>query len=216
MYADDILLLSPSVTLLQKLIHVVEDELSFLDMLINAKKSMCLRIGSRFNAKCANLHLKCGNVIPWVTCCRYLGIHVVSARTFKCDFDEAKRSLYRSFNAIYGKIGRCASEEVICYLLKTKCLPALMYGLDASPVNAADKKSFDFAIFRICAKIFGSISSQVIDACREAFGLFHMTKTINKCKINFLRRFIGSNNSLCQLFSINAESEVNKLSDMLV
>jgi len=125
MYADDILLLSPSVTLLQKLIKVVEDELSFLDMIINAKKSMCLRIGSRFNANCANIYLKSGNVIPWVTRCRYLGVHIVSARTFKCNFDDAKRSLYRSFNAIYGKIGRCASEEVICYLIKTKCLPVL-------------------------------------------------------------------------------------------
>jgi hypothetical protein len=216
MYADDILLLSPSVTLLQKLIHVVEDELSLLDMLINAKKSMCLRVGPRFNANCANIYLKCGNIIPWVTRCRYLGVHVVSARTFKCDFDDSKRSLYRSFNAIYGKIGRCASEEVICYLVKTKCLPALMYGLDASPVNAADKKSFDFAIFRICAKIFGSISSEVINACREAFGLSLMTEAVNKCKINFLHRYIGSNNALCQLFRSNAESEMNKLSGMIV
>ena len=91
-----------------------------------------------------------------------------------------------------------------------------MYGLDACPVNAADKKSFDFAIFRICAKIFGSVSSQLINTCREAFGLSPMAETIKKCKIKFLRRYIGSNNMLCQLFSSNAESEITKLSGTLI
>jgi len=40
---------------------------------------------------------------------------------------------YRSFNPIFGKIGRLASEEVIVQLISVKCLPFLMYGLDACP-----------------------------------------------------------------------------------
>jgi len=28
------------------------------------------------------------------------------------------------------EVGRIASEEVICELIKSKCLPVLMYGLD--------------------------------------------------------------------------------------
>jgi len=38
MYADDILLLSPSVTLLQKVLHICECELAWLDMSINFSK----------------------------------------------------------------------------------------------------------------------------------------------------------------------------------
>jgi len=41
------------------------------------------------------------------------------------------RSFYRAFNAIFGKVGRIASEDVIIELLKAKCLPALYYGLEA-------------------------------------------------------------------------------------
>jgi len=32
----------------------------------------------------------------------YLGIYIVSAFSFKCSLDSAKRSFYRSFNAIFG------------------------------------------------------------------------------------------------------------------
>ena len=45
LYADDILLLAPSVTQLEKLLRKCEEELSYLDMVINVKKSACLRVG---------------------------------------------------------------------------------------------------------------------------------------------------------------------------
>jgi len=52
------------------------------------------------------------NVLPWINVIRYLEIFIVQSRTFKCSIDEAKRSFYRAANAIFGKIGRFASEEV--------------------------------------------------------------------------------------------------------
>ncbi len=50
MYADDLLLLSPSVTYLQSIIRIAEDELANLEFSINASKSICIRIGDRYNA----------------------------------------------------------------------------------------------------------------------------------------------------------------------
>jgi len=46
-YADDILLIAPSVTSLQQLLNICEQELEWLDMSVNAKKSKCIRIGPR-------------------------------------------------------------------------------------------------------------------------------------------------------------------------
>jgi len=34
----------------------------------------------------------------------------------------SKRAVYRCFNAIFGKVGRIASDEVIIELFKKKCL----------------------------------------------------------------------------------------------
>ena len=50
-----------------------------------------------------------------------------------------------SINAIFGKVGRIASEEVILHLVKTKCLSILLYGLECYPLNKADTRSLDFA-----------------------------------------------------------------------
>ena len=47
---------------------------------------------------------------------RYLGVYLVSGRTFKCCFDNAKSKFFRAFNAINSKIGGTASEETILTL----------------------------------------------------------------------------------------------------
>jgi len=50
LYADDILLSAPSVSALQSLLHVCEQELLQLYMAINLRKSSCTHIGARFNS----------------------------------------------------------------------------------------------------------------------------------------------------------------------
>jgi len=55
MYADDIVLLSPSVTAVQELLHVCEGVLQNLDLFINLKKSVCMRIGPRYNMSCYDI-----------------------------------------------------------------------------------------------------------------------------------------------------------------
>ena len=47
LYADDILLLSPTVTKFQNTLHNCERELDALDLVMNVKKSCCMRIGQR-------------------------------------------------------------------------------------------------------------------------------------------------------------------------
>lgn len=208
-YADDILLLSPSITLLQRLVSLVEGELIILDMAINPCKSVCLRIGKRFNVACANIVLINGSTISWSTNCRYLGVYIMSFRVFKCSSDNAKKAMFRSFNAIYGKVGHCASEEVIFHLFNSKCLPALMYGLDACPVNNTERKSLDFSVFRIMAKVLGTTSNNIITECRTAFGLEPLLTKIDKIKLKFLQRFSASENLVCTTFGKCAISEIS-------
>ena len=101
------------------LIIYCEQELSDLDMSINVQKTCCLRIGPRHNGTCATISTSFGIAIPWVDKVKYLGIFKHS-HTFRCDLDHAKRSLYRSANAIFGKVGRAANEEVVVQLLVSK------------------------------------------------------------------------------------------------
>ena len=62
--------------------------------------------------------------------------------------DYAKKSYYRAANAIFGKIGQYASEDVTLQLINVKCVPILMYGLEACPLVKSDLSSLDFVINR--------------------------------------------------------------------
>ena len=57
--------------------------------------------------------------VMWVESVRYLGVYFVKARQFKCRYDRATASFYRAFNAVFGKIGRSSSEEVVLQLINS-------------------------------------------------------------------------------------------------
>jgi len=143
-YADDILLISPPVCELELLLHACECELRWLDMTINFKKSCCLRIRPRNDVVCAKIASVSGCVLPWVSETRYLGVYIVNGKSFKCSIDAAKRAFYRSASAIFGKIGRIASEEVTLQLIQSKSVLLLLYGLEACPLNKSQLNSLDF------------------------------------------------------------------------
>jgi len=105
-YADDIILVAPSVCVLQKLLYKCEQELNWLGMTINVKKSCCMRVGARCDAVCANITTSGGMQLPWVKEIRYLGIYIPQTRYFEGVMHEHKKSFFRSVNAIIGKVGR--------------------------------------------------------------------------------------------------------------
>jgi hypothetical protein len=82
-----------------------------------------------------------------------------------------KRSFYRAANAIFGKVGRIASEEVILYLLTNKCIPVLLFGLEACTLTKSDLNAFDFKVTRFLMKLFKSVNMKLIDEFRVMFGV---------------------------------------------
>lgn len=210
-YADDIILLAPSIDALIKILRVVEDELVFLDMALNARKSVCIRYGPRFDKYCSEISTNNGDCLRWASTCRYLGVFLVASRRFKISLDNNKRSFYRSFNAIFGQIGRLASEEVIVHLMSVKCLPVLMYGLDACPVCVSDKHSLDFIITRTFMKIFQTSSVDVVQDCQTVFNFRRVSELIVERKRKFLQKFCSCENIICQVLAGMATDELSLL-----
>ena len=73
-YADDIMLISPSVVEIERLLHVCENELDWLDLAINFKKSCCVR----YDATCVPIASLSGHLISWFDEVRYLGIYIIT------------------------------------------------------------------------------------------------------------------------------------------
>ena len=87
-----------------------------------------------------------------------------------CVLDDAKCSFYRAANAIFGKVGRLASEEVTLQLIKTKCIPMLLCGLVACPLKKTQLSSINFVINRFFMKLFRTSNIEVVKYCQEQFG----------------------------------------------
>ena len=104
-YADDILLLSPSVVDFKKLVHLCEREMIWLNMAINCfKKSCCLRIGSHCDIKCANTLTPCGHAIPFYVVVFFL-IHTISCSLS----DDIRTTIY----SVQWTVIQCQQQENI-------------------------------------------------------------------------------------------------------
>ena len=121
---------------LYKNCYVCEGVLQNLDLFINPKTSaVCMRIGPRYSMSCCDIVGSNGCALQWVESVRYLGVYFVKAKQFKCRYDRATSSFYRAFNAVFDKIGKSSSEEVVLQLINSKCMPCLLYALEACPIN---------------------------------------------------------------------------------
>jgi len=163
LHADDIILLAPSVEGLQKLFTLCENELIALGMSINEKKTVCMRIGTRFKNYCAKIVTSTNKELSWVNEIRYLGVYIISFVRFKCNFDGNKKSFFRSFNSVYGRGGGKISEETILFLVQSKCMPVLLYGIDVCPVTIAQIRSFEFTVNRTLIKVYKTTPFEFIN-----------------------------------------------------
>jgi hypothetical protein len=85
----------------------------------------------------------------------------------------------------------------------------------AQSVNSTETKSFEFALFRVHAKIFGTTSKDIIKYCCSAFGVDSIATLINKRKLGFLARYSASSREVCGVFRSEVSSEGQTLKFIL-
>ena len=196
LYVDDILLLSQSVVGLQQMLTVCKTAINALGLSLNYHKSVCMRVSPRHSVCCANIKTLNGNLLDWVKEFRYLGVYLVSSHNFKCNYTYANKYFYRLFNAIFGRLGCLASEEVVLHLIKVKCLPVLLYGFDVCPMNLSDMRSLEFTVKRTTIKLFHTYDSTIIDSCMKLFGLVSVSELVAQRKNRFLLKISLQDNLL--------------------
>jgi len=103
---------------------------------------------------------------------RLTGLTAYAFAGLRCSHSDASQSFYRSFNAVFGKVSRCAADEVIVELLKTECLPSLLFGTKACPVNKSVLGSLEFVINNAFRKIFSTYCYDIANECVLVFNCF--------------------------------------------
>ena len=68
---------------------------------------------------------------------RYLGVFILSFHVFRRSLSDAKCSFYEAVNNVFGKILNLALETVITELIKSKCMPILLYVVECFKLSKA-------------------------------------------------------------------------------
>jgi len=118
---------------------------------------------------------------------------------------------FRSFNAIFSKVGRCASEKVFLSLFCAKCVPILLYAGEACPVNKRTKQSFDFSINRIFMKLFRTGSVALVEDCHRFLNFLPASYQVFVKTVKFLQKYKALENRICSLFGQEADRQLRNL-----
>jgi len=106
------------------------------------KEINCIRIGPRCRNSCVDIMTTDGSVICWSTAVN-TWVCLLNRARFKCSFSNAKLKFYRSTNAIFSKIGRLSSEEVLLiYRVQMSTNAPVRYG--GLSMNKTDIQQLNF------------------------------------------------------------------------
>ena len=83
-------------------------------------------------------------------------------------------------------MGRVASGEVVLQLVKSKCLPVLLYCLEVCPLTKNDLNSLDFVINRLFMKLFKTSDIDTVKICQLQFSFPLPSAVIEKRTRKFI------------------------------
>ena len=127
------------------------------------------------------------------------GVFIVSSRSFKCSltYKLNKRSFYAAVNGVFGKLLNSASDEVILELVRTKCTPILLYGLECFQLGKTHLHSLDFTFNRLCMKLLKTGSIDVVRDCQSYFAIDLPSCDLKRRQYKFMTRYISTGNGFC-------------------
>ena len=110
-YADDMCLIAPSPSGLQRLLNICSQYASSHDILYNAKKSVSMLIQSKKVkfSRLPPLYLN-GNCMNYVDSYKYLGVMISNSMADNLDFERQRRALYASANRLKRSFGYCSYD----------------------------------------------------------------------------------------------------------
>ncbi|XP_045448800.1 uncharacterized protein LOC123657269 [Melitaea cinxia] len=204
-YADDMVLLSPSVSALRRLLSICEVYAEAQGLKYNAKKSeiMVFKAGAKGYKTIPEVSL-CGSPLLRVTSFKYLGHWVTENLGDNKDIDRERRSLSVRCNMLARRFARC-TEDVKITLFKAFCQSFYTCSLWTSYSLRAysDLRVQYNNAFRILLGLPWRCSASLMFAERR---VDNFKAIMRKRCASLLKRFRGSHNSILKVFVDRWES----------
>ena len=89
-YADDIVLLTSSLSKMQPMLNLCDDKMLLLDLKFNSSKCHVLRVCKNYYSKCSNVTIN-GITVAYVESVTYLGTVIKAGRVWRADSSARRR-----------------------------------------------------------------------------------------------------------------------------
>jgi len=128
-YADDITLLSPSVSGLRQMLKVCEEFCAERGITFNATKSICMRFRPSWKREAGEPLVEIGGVpLKWTNCVRHLGNYVSHDLSEQSEVNRKRGDIFGRVNAVLANFANMP-RSVISRILNTQCFH--FYGCQA-------------------------------------------------------------------------------------
>ena len=187
-FADDICLIAPSRSALQKLIlscslYCKQNVLEF-----NPRKSKVMVFSKRqINHSLLQPIMLDGTAVDYVTSIKYLGITIVSNPCLSYSAETDLRSFYIAVNSILNVLNG-PNEMIQMHLLYANCVPILSYASAVKEYSSREMTNCNTAVNDAIRKIFTFHRWESVRDLREGFGY----KSLIELFANSKRKFIIS------------------------
>ena len=84
-------------------------------------------------------------------------------------------------------------------LFNTKCMPILLYGLDACPVSSRQLKSLNHVVTSCGRKIFNVNTFEIAVECLKMFGVSDVAEAVATQKDRFVNRYALNSSVVCEI-----------------
>ena len=184
MYADDLALLAPTRSALQKMLDICHSYGAEWCISYNPSKTAVMVFGKK--CECESLFLN-GSRIEFVNQCKYLGITVTTDNSgkFSCITDSFLSGFYRSSNTILNVLHK-PSEQILMHLLYSICVPKLMYACEVRAHTAREMSRMEVALNDAIRKIFTFHRWESTRYLRQSFGYKSVSEMFHQ-RINSFR-----------------------------
>ena len=143
-----------------------------------------------------------GTKVPWENQCKYLGVTLVSGRSFGCCVKETTSKFYKALNSILRIEGR-SDDMVMLRLLEAHCIPILTYAAEVIYVsNPNERRQLRVSYNAVYRKMFGYSYRESVTLLQHSLGRFTWEELLEKRKSDFLTRIRSCPpNSLIRAFT---------------
>ena len=201
-YADDLLLLCPTIRALQKMITICSEFATEYDVTFNPSKTACMAFGNRY--VCPHLHLYLdGKMLEWTDTFKHLGNFITADQKDDSDIQLKRGNFYRSVNGLCYKFkGTLLKSDVASRLFQTYCCS--FYGSQAWNLSSF---SFEF-IWTAWNKVVRKNFHLPYNTHRYILSFIVQTSHIRYQLVERFRTFfatcMSSENILINLLALNA------------